>query len=237
MPADKNIEGNLLLDLFYRLIREQTLIKVSLPDTAFESLTVLTDLKMEKDAHLFQIDMPEGLISAMQAVDSTAITFEFTGDDRLTHRFEAIFDTVTEKSIWLSMPAAVQRFQMRNNFRIKVHQDSYATIETEEATVRMEIDNLSVGGVYCYCANKHKALMQLENKLEHMKLYITARRDCFLVPIDQVIVKRIEPWMRPKHFGVAFEFIQIQKSTRQLLIRQIYDLQRDFLQGRLKLNS
>lgn len=239
MPADNNIEGKQLLDLFAKLIKEQTLLKVSLPKTDFESLSVLIDTKVDRQqGRLIQIDMPEGLMAEIQPpYTNYRVSFEFTGDDHLTHRFEADLSEATQKSIWLTLPTVVKRFQMRNNFRIKVHQDSYATIETEALTIRMEIDNLSVGGVYCFCANTHKAALTVDSKLENMVINITTRRDCFMVHVDQVIVKRVESWMRPKHFGVAFEFSQIQKSMRQQLIRHIYDLQRDFLQGRLKLDD
>lgn len=239
MPADNNIEGKQLLDLFYKLIKEQTLLKVSLPKTDFESLSVLVDLKVDSEyGHLIEIDMPEGLISVMRPPYNTnRLNFEFTGEDHLTHHFEAVVKQSIEKSIWLTLPTVVKRFQMRNNFRIKVHEDSYATLASETSPIRMEIDNLSVGGVYCFCANMHKSTFKVDSKLEHMALNITTRRDCFMVHVDQVIVKRIESWMRPKHFGVAFEFSQIQKSIRQQLIRHIYDLQRDFLQGRLKLDE
>lgn len=237
MLADKNIEGKHLHDLFDKLIREQILIKVSLPKTDFESLTVLTDTIWDNPTNLFQIDMPEGLISAMHNTKAEMMSFEFTGAGHLTHRFEAAFHDISENSIWLKSPAVVQRYQMRNNFRIKVHPDSYAILKIDGTPVRMDMENLSVGGVFCYCPNVHKPLLLAESKLENMALNVTARQDCFIIQIDQALVKRVEPWLKPKHFGVAFEFVQIQRTTRQQLIRHIYKLQRDFLQGRLKMGK
>ena len=238
MISYNNIEGNQLFDMFHRLIQEQTLLKVSLPGTDFESLTVLTATKSQDHQHFFQIDMPEGFSSASRQLPLKTLQFEFTGEGQLAHRFEAVFQDIKKTCIWLAFPESIQRFQMRNNFRIKVHRNSFAAVKAEnEIALRMGIDNISVGGVYCYCPNRYKSLFQVNTQFEDMELNITTRRDCFLVQIEQAVVKRIEPWMRPKHFGVAFEFLHIHKMARQHLIQRIYELQRDFLQGRLKLNT
>jgi c-di-GMP-binding flagellar brake protein YcgR len=237
MPTFQNIDGENIPELFNKLIQEQTLVKVSLPQTDFESLTVLTDIRNDGQIFNFQIDLPDDLMAAVSNAPLETMSFEFTGKDHLTHRFDAALQEITEKSIWLVSPAAIQRYQMRDNFRIKVLRESNATLEFDSVQVRMEIDNLSVGGVYCYCSNLHKPLFESYPKLEHMDLNITAKINSFVIHVDKFSVNRIEEWMRPNHFGVAFEFIQINKETRKRLIQHIYDLQREFLQNRLKLSE
>ncbi len=237
MPTYENIEGEKLLQLFERLINQQTLVNVSLPSTDFESLTVLTDTRKDGEILYFKIDLPDGLIASMSKSPPELLSFEFTGEGQLTHRFDAKLKDISESSIWLHSPDVIQRYQMRDNFRIKVMRESFATFETKDGQVNMEIDNISVGGVYCYCPNLHKPLMESYPIIKDLKLQVTAKTDCFSVPIEQALVKRLEPWMRPKHFGVAFEFVQINRQTRKQLIQHIYDLQREFLQNRLKLDE
>jgi c-di-GMP-binding flagellar brake protein YcgR len=50
-----------------------------------------------------------------------------------------------------------------------------------------------------------------------------------------VKVNRIEPHRRPKFFGIAFEFIRMQNDVRKKLVRYIYEMQRQYLQTRLKM--
>lgn len=237
MSTFENIDGEKLYNLFSNLIRQQTLLNVSLPDTDFESLSVLTDIREDNDKFYFQIDPPDGLMAALSKGSPEYISFEFTGEGHLTHRFDAKLHDISQNSIWLVSPATVQRYQLRDNFRIKLLRKSYATIVMDDVRLRMQIDNISVGGVYCYCANLHRPLIEAHSKLTNMELQITTKNDRFSIQIDQVLVKRIEPWMRPKHFGVAFEFSQVHKATRQRLVQHIYDLQREFLKNRLKLNK
>ncbi len=237
MPTYENVEGEKLRQLFEQLINQQTLVNVSLPATDFESLTVLTGTREDGEILYFKIDLPDGLMAAMSKSPPEILSFEFTGEGQLTHRFDAKLKDISENSIWLRSPDTIQRYQMRDNFRIKVMRESYATFETENGQVKMEIDNISVGGVYCYCSNLHKPLMESYPIIKDLKLQVTAKTGCFLIPIEQALVKRMEPWMRPKHFGVAFEFVQINRETRKQLIQNIYDLQREFLQNRLKLGE
>ena len=237
MATFDNIEGEKRLHLFNDLINRQTLVKVTLANTDFESLTVLTATKEDEEGLFFEIDLPDGLMAAMSKTPPESMSFEFTGEGHLTHRFDAKLIDISQSSIWLRSPDAIHRYQMRDNFRIKVMRESFATFDTEEGQVSMMIDNISVGGVYCYCSNSHKPLMESYPTIQNLTLQVTAKSGCFLVPIEQALVKRIEPWMRPKHFGVAFEFVQIAKETRKQLIQHIYNLQREFLQNRLKLEK
>jgi hypothetical protein len=68
-----------------------------------------------------------------------------------------------------------------------------------------------------------------------MELYFTFKNQCVNVSIQRTMIKRMEIRHRPKHFGLAFEFIQIKRDAKKLLVQQIYELQRAFLQNRLKI--
>ena len=78
-------------------------------------------------------------------------------------------------------------------------------------------------------------MMAQDLQLTGMELYFTLKNQCVNVSIQRTIIKRIESRHRPKHFGVAFEFIQIKKDAKKILVQQIYELQRAFLQNRLKI--
>lgn len=229
------IEGAKIDAVFDHLIKKRTLVKVSLPNNSFESLTLFTGIKEENKQKAFCIDPPEGLIENLRKIKTDRLAFEFTGPDQLLHRFEAPPASESEKAIWFDYPQSIERHQMRNNFRVKVMAGSYADLTIDDRHVRMQLDNLSLGGAFCLCKKEFKPLFEVKQRLNHMELTIVLKDGTFVSCIDKVQVIRIETQARPRLMGIAFQFIKIQKDVKNKLVHYIYEMQRDFLQARLKM--
>jgi c-di-GMP-binding flagellar brake protein YcgR len=236
MPMSKfeNIEGNKLLSIFQQLISQKILVKLFLTNSDFESLTLVTGTQVDGALQIFRIDAPEGLAAAITASSAQKLSFEFTSSDRVTHRFEAEIDGWESNSVNLRFPLIIQRHQQRDNYRVRVPHDSLAIVTIEDAQIRMKIENLSIGGVLCHCLNRHKTMIREDLELTGMQLKLTHKNESCVILIQRLVVKRIEPALRVGHFGVAFEFIQMKKDAKKLLVQQIYELQRSFLQNRLR---
>lgn len=234
MTTFENLDGKKLLSVFRQLVKQQILIKVYLPRVNYESLTIVTDTHANGRRQIFQIDVPKGLHAAVKESESNQLSFEFTSDDKVIHRFTSDIVTIGEKTISMLYPPIIQRHQQRNNFRIKAPLDSIATVSLEDTMIRMEIDNVSLGGVYCYCPNKYKAAMAQGFELTGMELTFTLRNQCACVMIQKTAIKRVESRHRPRRFGIAFEFLKINRDNKKLLVQLIYDLQRLYLQNRTK---
>lgn len=235
MTTFEKIEGSKIDSIFDFLIGDRTLVKVSLPQTAYEGLTLFIEIREDQHAKAFRIDPPKGLMDNLRQAQSDRLEFEFTGPDQLIHRFESPAALIYEAEIWLEYPMMIERHQMRDNFRVKAYSGSFVEFEFDEQKVRMEIDNISLGGVFCLCKKKFKPLFEEVSRLEDMTLKVALNGDTFISTIDVVQVKRIEPQARPKFFGIAFEFIKMHNDVRKKLVRHIYELQRQFLQTRLKM--
>lgn len=236
MTEFETIEDPKIDKILYQLMQDRTLIKVSLPEMAYENLTLLTDIQEDDKVKSFCIDPPKGLLDCLGQAQTDRLFFEFTGPDQLIHRFEAQPTASTKSELWLQYPQAIDRYQMRENFRVKALSGSYAKLQIEDRTIRMEIDNLSLGGIFCICPKTFKSLLEDAPRLEDMELTITLNNDLFVANIELVLVKRIETQVRPKYFGIAFEFKKMHKEVRKRLVQHIYDLQREFLQTRLKMD-
>lgn len=234
MTAFETIDGLKIDSIFDHLIGERTLVKVCLPQTSYESLTLFTDVRKDQKSKAFRIDPPKGLMDNLRQAHTDRLEFEFTGPDQLLHRFEAEATSFSESDLWFEYPLKIARYQMRDNFRVKVRSDSFAELEIDEQKVRMKIDNLSLGGAYCLCKKKFKPLFAEDSRLEDMALKIAFKNEAFSSNIDLVQVKRIEPHVQPKFFGIAFEFIRMQNDVKKKLVHYIYEMQRQFLQTRLK---
>jgi c-di-GMP-binding flagellar brake protein YcgR len=235
MPNIENIEGNKLLSIFQQLISQKILVKVFLPKFDYESLTLVTDTQDEGTLQLFKIDAPKGLNSTLADPMANCLSFEFTSTDHVIHRFDADILAISDDSITLRYPLFIQRHQQRDNFRVRVPHNSYALVTMDETQIRMEIENISLGGVYCYCRNKYKSIVSPDHELADMQLVLTLKNECCIVLIERVQLRRMESRTHPRHFGVAFEFIQMKRDAKKQLVQQIYELQRVFLKNRLKI--
>jgi c-di-GMP-binding flagellar brake protein YcgR len=236
MTTFENLDGDKLFSIFQQLVHQKILIKVHLPRVEYESLTLVTDTGDNGRRPTFLIDVPEGLQAAIEESESRQLSFEFTSTDKVIHRFKSDIATVGDSSISLFYPPFIQRHQQRDNFRIKAPFDSYTTVMVADTMIRMEIDNISLGGVYCYCPNKYKSVMGQDLELKGMELIFTLKNQCSHVMIQQAAIKRVESRHRPRHFGIAFEFIKVKKDYKKQLVQLIYELQRSYLQNRLKNN-
>ena len=236
MTDYETIDGSKIDNIFEQLILDRTLIKVSLPEMAYENLTLLTDIQEDDKSKIFNIDPPRGLLDCLRQAQTDRLLFEFTGPDQLIHRFEAQPIGSSKSALCMRYPQAIDRYQMRDNFRVKVFSGSYTELEIEDKTIRMEIDNLSLGGVYCICSKTFKPFFENSPRLEDMELTVALKNDSFVANIELVLVNRIETLTRPKYFGIAFEFLKMHKEVRKRLVQHIYELQREFLQTRLKMD-
>jgi hypothetical protein len=235
MTTFEIIEGLKIDSIFAHLIHERTLVKVSLPQTSYENLTLFTDVREDNNSKAFRIDPPRGLIDNLRQASADRLVFEFTGPDQLLHRFEAPATSISEFDLWFEYPLKIARYQLRENFRVKVSDDSFAELDIDKQKVRMTIDNISLGGAYCLCKKKFKPLFDEDNRLRDMTLIVALKNDTFISKIDLIQVKRIEPHVRPKFFGIAFEFIKMHHDVRTRLVRYVYEMHRLFLQTRLKM--
>ncbi len=234
MPTFENIDGEKLFMIFDQLISQKILVKVYLPQIDYENLTLITDTRTDGQRPIFMIDVPKGLHEALAGLESNRLAFEFTSTDKVTHRFHCDIDAVCGNTISMLYPSFIQRHQQRDNFRVKAPADSHAVLTIENTRMQMEIDNVSLGGVYCYCPNKYKPMMAEDRVLAEMELIFSFKNQWINISIQQAKILRTESRQRPRHFGIAFEFIQIKRDARRMLVQHIYEIQRAFLQNRLK---
>ena len=234
MPTFENIDGNRLLTIFQELIRHKILVKVYLPRTDFESLTLIIETNESDRQPIFKIDVPAGLHQALAETKSKRLAFEFNSYDQVTHRFVSVIHAISGRTISLSYPTFIQRHQQRDNFRVRVPSNSFAYLSIDDLDIQMEMENISQGGAYCYCLNKFKPVLTEGMKINELELVFAHKRHQFAVSVQRAVIKRMESSHRPKQFGIAIEFIKIKRHPKLLLVQLIYEMQRSFLQSRHK---
>jgi c-di-GMP-binding flagellar brake protein YcgR len=234
MSNFEKITGPKVVEIIDDLITGKTLVKVSIPRHDFERLTIVIGTRSEDDVLYFRIDSPEGLWMAMQqAGQPETLRFEFLDEGRLPHRFEAPLNT-RDQEIWLQCPEYIQRYQLRNDFRIKAPANAHATALINEIELKMHVDNISLGGLYCHCPNSAKAMLFKDQIIENLDLVFIFGGEYQMITIGRAVVRRMDGRTRQRHFGVAFEFMQMNIEVKKRLTQIIYGLQRDYLKSRMK---
>jgi len=234
MPPFDIIKGTKLNGLMKELIADQTLIKLSVAGSAYERLTVITQLRPEKAPLYFRIDPPQGVKTAIKRRRAKSLDFEFTGHDQVIHRFDANLHQDLTDDIWLEYPEQIQRVQQRQNVRIDPGRNSLLLLDLKGRHLDLHIENLSAGGVLCTCPNKFKPLIEIGQQWEDVSLKLASGMDAYHITVGRLQVLRITAGSRPKHFKIAIAFLQINKQTHQKLLHFINSCQREMLKNRKK---
>jgi c-di-GMP-binding flagellar brake protein YcgR len=227
------LDHPMVLELIRFLHAQRTLVNV-VAAGGYERLTVITDFTSGASRPVFVIDPPSGLREAIKEQPAAALEFEFTGDDRLKHQFDARLIRDDGQRLHFAIPDHIRRYQMRSNFRITTPHGAELLVTLQERHVSMAIENISISGVLCCCSNSHKELVESHPFVENVQLVFTFHFHCTMVPVAQAEMRRLESEARLKKFSVAYHFIQIKNEARQLLRHQIYEMQREYLQNRLR---
>lgn len=233
MSDFETISGDKAANLIEILKQSKVLVKVSVPKTDYGQLTVITDIARHGGDQYFQIDPPQGFQSALDQSADQKLRFEFSSSNRLPHRFETVAKTLG-KETWFLCPEHIQRFQLRDNFRIKAPADAHVAVNIGHTPVNMTVDNISLGGLFCHCPNSVKQSVEVGLKLSQLKLGIHFDGEGRAVTVSRAVVRRLDGRTKPRHFGVALEFLSLKNEERKRLTQIVYDLQREQLRSRLK---
>lgn len=235
MDSPERISAQKADHLIAWLEASRTLVKISVPHKNFERLTLITDRGHRDGRPAFAVDPPEGLADAISMPEEDAppmLQFEFSGEDRLLHRFETRMIDHVDRHLWLGYPEEIQRYQLRDNFRIKAPSKAELALQIDDQTIQMAVDNISLGGIFCICRNNLKQMFSPEMPFYRLLLQINLIEQRHIIAIDRAVVRRLEKGVRPKHFGIAFQFTTMKSEAREQLTKVIYDLQRQFLKNR-----
>ena len=238
MQSHDTIADQKALDLIAWLAESRTFLTLSVPHRSYERLTFIIGIGILDAKAAFKIDPPEGLLDLLsQAANETSpamLHFEFTGTDRLQHRFDAPVAIISDQELWLQCPTRIQRDQHRRDFRIQAPDVAELVLYIESKEIRLSVDDLSLGGVLCHCSAPVKALFLSDMILEGADLLVTLDGVSCIVAVDRIAVRRIDKGPIAKNYDIAFEFLAIKNEFRKRLTKIIYDMQRRFLRNRLQ---
>jgi len=225
----ENIRGKDVSNLIERIQEDRTLINMQLMENGQELLTLIDDIRSAKNGLLFAVDMSEDLKNSGSA-DFLALKFQFLDANKVPCEFIASSVEISDNRIWVMFPEVIYREQKREHFRIEAPLGARVSFRKGDATFRMNVSNISMGGLLVTIRVRatDANFLSVGERLQDTELVFSTQ----IVRIKDAVVAWAEgDVLAPSaHFGI--QFTAIDEVERRLLKRVLYELQREFLARR-----
>lgn len=240
MAESEKIKGDAITKLFKELLHHKVFLKLTVVDTDYEHLTLITSLTDRNKNPHFAIDTPEGFEKAIEDIDSWHLHFEFTGNDHIKYTFNCAGGEIGDNQICVKYPREIERWQRRELFRLNAPAGTKLCLPPSPLRVELEVIDISIGGTLA--ALVRTGSHDLENPpfsdaqiLKDIELVFPSEIMPRPIIIETVKVKRLRKNSEETGYEVAFEFYKINTREQKRLTDLIYRLQRQALRNRLPL--
>ena len=241
MEEIEKITNKKRFDIFNKLQKNQTLVKMRLIGKDYERLIIITGIRIYDNTSFIIIDYPRGFREAVTDIDIWKIYFEFKGEDELKYVFYSSGGKLSQNSIWIKFPEYIERHQRRKSFRLKVPPGTKIFFEIDSVKYKMEVIDISTGGALCVLTRLSKTdtirrILKTGKELRDIELRFPGRKnEKRRVHIKKLVIIRSEPNPPSGRYYFAIQFTGIEKKQKKILTDMIYKMQRSFLRERLPL--
>ena len=221
------INGEKLMDLLRYLIDSRHLCKISIANTPFCWITLLSGIEKEGDSHYLLIDGVPGFEQAFSPSKDREVILEYMDSGGILCHFNArVLKTIPNpKMIWVKCPEAIHRVQRRTFYRLKAQGGAEITFRiSPEKEEKAKVLDYSLGGV-AFLTNRPLTLKK-HDQLKDLYLKIPEGKEWFTVPVPLAVVRRADSLAQPRSFLYALEFLQMDDTSRKKLARHIFEKQR-----------
>ena len=241
MAESEKIKGAAIPNLFEELLHHKTLLKLSVSDTDYEHLTLITALVNRNKGPHFAIDPPEGFEQATAKIAPWHLHFEFTGKDHVKYTFRCIGGEIDNNRIYVKYPREIERWQRRELFRVNAPAGTKLCLPLDTLRYELDVIDISIGGTLA--ALVRTGPHDLDNPpfadariLKDIELFFPSEIMRRPIKIKTVQLKRLRKNSEKTGYEVAFEFYEISTGEQRRLTDLIYHLQRQALRQRLPLD-
>jgi len=242
MDEPEKIKGGAIPKLFNELLHRKTLLKLSLVDSDYEQLALITALVERNDAPYFIIDMPAAFQQDAAAADRLQLYFEFTGKDHIRYTFSTTGAEIDRRQIYIPYPRKIERWQRRELFRLNVPAGTRLCLKRHAEQQELDVINISLGGmlaalVQTRTLHPDSAPFADQQFLTDIELVFPPEVMPRPIMIKTVQVRRQKKTSKKVGFEVGLEFCEISAGEKKRLTELIYKLQRQHLRNRLPQNT
>jgi hypothetical protein len=232
------VQGERLVGLFNELFDKKVIISIGVVGTGFERLTCIASVEWDSSGRYLLIDQPDEFSQFAGPAETWHLRFNFNGPDQLEYIFSTRGGELSGRNLKIPFPEYVERLQRRKDFRIIAVPGTKLLFAVDQVKGVIDLINISLGGAYGvlrkHKRQAHSSLLVTDQRLYKVGLIFPADKevDEQLVVINRAEVRRIEHDKERRLYKYAFEFMDVDKEQKQILIQAIYHLQRQYLKNR-----
>ena len=235
MEDTERLRGETIHHLMEELENEKEPIRLMLPDMDYESRTKIVARRVADGESYFAFEAPEGFEEMRAESVQRKIRFEFMGKDRVPHFFEATETHLLEDKVWVRYPAAIERKQRREYFRLDAPLGMRITLTQTDLTGEMVVLNLSERGALVTFKRKEALrmpILKVGAELNDLCLVFATKGEELELEIEEAVVRiaKSDPQIGRHVYGL--EFTGIDEQDRVALRQFIYRFQRKILRRR-----
>lgn len=231
MDSIEEISGEKLLQLFDRLQKEKTILRLHLLGKEYERLTIINGWERKKGKIYLVIDGPDDLDKQVLEGEGDGLFFDFIDKKKIYYSFETDLKEIAGPHTLIHLPLVVNRLQRRQYFRITAPIGSRLVFKIGEKAFEFGVINLSQNGLLIHQTWKNHTGKDFFKGLilKNLKLVCRPKQGEKHFSIQQAVIRRIEKNLERGQFFYGLHFLEIDKKEQESLRSFIYECQRDEL--------
>jgi len=222
------IQGWRVKDTLRALIFSGQMCKMEISRTPYCWLTLLTEVKEDREGNLLLIDRVPDFEKALSSSRRQEVLVEYLENNNVPCNFISRVARVDAQGIWVELPEEIHRIQRRMFFRLR------APVGTEivfyvrpEVEVRGTVRDYSLGGV-AFLIGK-EVILKPEDQLKGLQLRIPDGVNRLDISIPLAVVRRAQADFFHGDNLYALEFLEYSESARKGFNQHIFEKQRSLL--------
>ncbi len=235
MEDTERLRNKTIFKLLERLTREKEPLRVMVSDVDYEGRVKVVGRRVADGETYFGFEAPEGFEDALAASVDRRLRFEFMGNDRVPHFFEATEIRNLDGKIWIRYPALIERKQRREYFRLDAPLGMKIRLRQQAVTDEMVVLNLSERGALVTFRRKEAQrmpVMEIGTELKELCLVSSTKGEELELEIAEAVVRIAKSDPRIGRHVYGLEFTGIDEQDRITLREFIYRFQRKILRRR-----
>jgi c-di-GMP-binding flagellar brake protein YcgR len=222
------IQGLKVKDTLRSLISSGQMCKMEIFRTPYCWLTLLTEVREDRQGDLLLIDRVPDFDKALAASRRQEVWVEYLENNNVPCNFVARVVRVDAQGIWAELPEKIHRIQRRKFFRLRAPVGTeivfYVKPEVEE---RGKVRDYSLGGV-AFLIGK-QVILKPGDQLKGLELHIPDGENRLNIPISLAVLR----WAQPDFFHgdtlYALEFLEYPEAAKKGFNQHIFEKQRSLL--------
>ena len=236
----EEITGQGIKEAFESLLKNKTLVRLRLPGTGYQHLTVVTGVRRKFNKQYFLVDYTDGFKEAAAGREDLRAEFEFTGfEDSILRSFSVTGVGYYRDQLSFEMPRVIKRHQRRKYFRLEAPAGTQIKFNCDDLECSEKVVDISLGGVLIALVSFGDTREQdlpfgVGDELRDVTLCFPTESGEEIITVKRASVVRFDKGTPEAETCCGLHFIEIESSEVKALTDFVYYYQRKYLRTRIR---